>query len=150
MASALSFGVSGVSESATDIRVSVRGFEFVVDEPVDMGGTNNGPNPVEYLLGSLAGCCNVIIHVIAAERGIPINAMRISLAGNLDPAKFMGKETCNRAGFESVTAKVEIDSPASAAEIDELLVAAESRCPVADNIGNATPVTLTRVVSAAI
>jgi putative redox protein len=37
-------------------RVLVRGHELVVDQPVEAGGTDAGPTPVELFVGSLASC----------------------------------------------------------------------------------------------
>ncbi|HWW10299.1 MAG TPA: OsmC family protein [Candidatus Acidoferrales bacterium] len=37
-------------------RVSVRGHQLLVDQPVDAGGTDAGPTPVELFVASLASC----------------------------------------------------------------------------------------------
>ena len=31
---------------------------FLVDEPIEVGGANKAPSPLEYLAGSLAACGN--------------------------------------------------------------------------------------------
>lgn len=54
------FAVLAASESETKIVVEARDFEFVVDEPESLDGSNSGPNPVEYLIGAWAGCLNVV------------------------------------------------------------------------------------------
>jgi putative redox protein len=36
--------------------VQVRGHELIVDQPVDAGGTDLGPTPVELFMASLAAC----------------------------------------------------------------------------------------------
>jgi uncharacterized OsmC-like protein len=36
--------------------VQVRGHELIVDQPVDAGGTDLGPTPVELFVASLASC----------------------------------------------------------------------------------------------
>lgn len=41
------FAVSAESKNETKTVVEARDFEFVVDEPTSLGGTNDGPNPVE-------------------------------------------------------------------------------------------------------
>ena len=46
--------VTATAESPTKLAVSVRDFAFVIDEPPTYGGTDAGPNPVEYLLAALA------------------------------------------------------------------------------------------------
>lgn len=136
--------ISGVSKSPTELEVSVRQFTFSIDEPPALGGTDAGPNPVEYVLSSIAGCINVVLHAVAQEKGVEIRGLKLSVTGQLDTDRLMGKDTEKRAGFESVDLTAEVDSPASPEEIDELLAIAETRCPVADNLGNPTPVTLRR------
>ena len=84
------FGVSAQAESETETTVETRGFEFTVDEPEALGGTDEGPNPVEYLLGAWAGCLNVVAHTVAEEQDIEIRALEVDLEGGLDPKKFLG------------------------------------------------------------
>ena len=136
--------ISGVSKSPTELEVTVRQFTFSIDEPPALGGTDSGPNPVELILSSIAGCINVVLQMVAKERGVEIRGLKIAVTGQLDTDRLMGKDTDLRAGFESIELAAEVDSPASAEEIDELLRVAETRCPVADNLGNPTPVTLRR------
>ena len=136
--------VCGVSQSPTRLAVSVRDFDFVIDEPAALGGTDAGPNPVEFVLASFAGCINVVIHMVAKERGVEIRGLRVNVQGELDPSRLMNILTDHRAGFQSIEMVAEIDSDATDEEIDELLRIAETRCPVADNLGNATPISLRR------
>ncbi|WP_104171482.1 hypothetical protein [Cryobacterium sp. M23] len=46
----------------------------------------------------------------------------------------------NRAGFEGIELIAAFDRDSSTAERDEVLRLAGLRCPVSDNLGNATPV----------
>jgi uncharacterized OsmC-like protein len=62
--------VTGVSEFPIRLAVSVRDFSLIIDEPPSPGGTDEGPNPVENVLASVASCMNVVIHMIARERGV--------------------------------------------------------------------------------
>lgn len=49
------FKVSAKSENPTKTVVRARNFEMIIDEPKNMGGTDGGPNPVEYVLAALGG-----------------------------------------------------------------------------------------------
>ncbi|MCO8268096.1 OsmC family protein [Haloferax sp. AB510] len=138
----LTFAVAAEAASPTETRVSTRGFEFVVDEPESLGGANAGPNPVEYVLGALAGCLNVTAHVVAREMDLDVRDLEISIEGDLNPAKFMGKRDDGRAGYEEIRVAVTADVDADEATIDAWLTAVESRCPVSDNLTNATPLAL--------
>ncbi|MGB9957517.1 OsmC family protein [Haloferax prahovense] len=138
----LTFAVAAEAASPTETCVSTRGFEFVVDEPESLGGANAGPNPVEYVLGALAGCLNVTAHVVAREMDLDVRDLEISIEGDLNPAKFMGKRDDGRAGYEEIRVVVTADVDADEATIDAWLTAVESRCPVSDNLTNATPLAL--------
>jgi uncharacterized OsmC-like protein len=45
---------------------------FIVDEPEQLGGINEGPNPLEYLLGAVSACTSFIIGYAAKEQNFPI------------------------------------------------------------------------------
>lgn len=143
-AKSLKFTVTGNSESPSKLMMSFRGFSFAIDQPESHGGTNAGPSPVELVLSSLAGCINVVVHMVAAERNVNIRGLYLTVEGELDPSRLMGSHTDTRPGFSAIALTVEVDSDASAEEIDEILRIAEARCPVADNLNYSTPLTLRR------
>ncbi|KAB1192346.1 OsmC family peroxiredoxin [Haloferax sp. MBLA0076] len=138
----LTFDVSAQAESHTKTRISTRDFEFVVDEPATLGGTDVGPNPVEYLLGALAGCMNVTAHQVAREMDLDVRDLEINIAGDLDPAKFMGMSDDSRAGYEEIRVDISATVDASDETIQTWLSAVEERCPVSDNLTNGTPLAL--------
>ncbi|MFA6619172.1 MAG: OsmC family protein [Candidatus Neomarinimicrobiota bacterium] len=132
--------VTAYSENPTKTIVQARDFKIVIDEPENFGGTNHGPNPVEYVLSALAGCLNVVGHIVAQEMGFEVRGIKIDLEGDLDPSKFMGQDTDKRAGFEAIKVTLKPDCDADEATLAKWLDAIESRCPVSDNLSNATPV----------
>lgn len=91
--SKLNFAISGTAINATKLITRARSFSFIVDEPEALGGNDDGPNPVEYLLGSYAGCLNVVINLVAKELNITINKLLININGDIDPAKFINGST---------------------------------------------------------
>jgi uncharacterized OsmC-like protein len=136
------FTVDATGESPTKTTVFTPDFEFVVDEPPALGGENAGPSPVEYLLGALAGCLNVVGHLVAEEMGIEMGVIEMRVAGDLDPAVFQGADTDARAGYQTVRVELAPESDADQATLDEWLARVEARCPISDNVGNATPLSL--------
>ena len=138
----LKFSVKAKSENPTKTVVETRGFTVTIDEPENLGGTNHGPNPVEYILAALSGCLNVVGHIIAKEMGFEMRGMELQLEGDLDPAKFMGKQTGSRTGYQEVRVIIKPDCDADQATLQRWLQVVEERCPVSDNIANATPLTI--------
>ena len=136
----VTFKVSGQSESPARLAVQVRGFELIVDEPPGLGGDDEGPNPVEYILAGLAGCLNVMGHIIAKEMGFTIRSLTIDAAGPLNPGKLLGKQTDDRAGYKNIDVTLKVDADVDQATLDRWLATIETRCPVSDNLMNLTPV----------
>ena len=136
----LKFSVSAHSENPTKTVVEARSFKLIVDEPKNLGGTDAGPNPVEYVLAALAGCLNVVGHLVAKEMGFVLRGVKLELEGDLDPSKFMGMATQERAGYKEVRVVLNPDADADKATLDKWVAAVEKRCPVSDNITNMTPV----------
>ncbi|WP_456326251.1 OsmC family protein [Palaeococcus sp. (in: euryarchaeotes)] len=134
------FYITGKSLSDTKLLAKVRNFEMIVDEPAEIGGTDEGPNPVEYMLVALAGCLNVTIKGIASEKGINIRSLEFALEGRLNPEKFQGISKKERAGYKEIKATVYIESDTTKEKLEELLKEVEERCPVTDNLKNPTPV----------
>ena len=128
--------------SKTRADVSVRDLTFSVDEPERLGGTNTGPNAVEYVLGALAGCLHVIGHLVAREMGFEIQSMRMSIEGNLDPLAYLGKKPDIRPGFKEIRVSIDVQSTAHPDVLREWARAIEARCPVSDNLGHPTPISV--------
>lgn len=136
------FEATAVSTTETGLTVTAREFEFVVDEPQSLGGGNTGPNPVEYVLGALLGCLNVVVHLVAKEHGVTLTSFKATARGDLDPAKFLGKNMDIRAGYEAIEVTIEVEGDADSDTLDEIARISELRCPVSDNLAFETPVSI--------
>lgn len=135
--------VKATKENPTKTVVKARNFEMIIDEPANLGGTDHGANPVEYVLAALAGCLNVVGHVVAKEMGFEIKNLEIELDGELNPARFMGKSDEERAGYQAINVKMKPETDADESTLKSWIEKVESRCPVSDNLANATPVNIT-------
>ena len=60
--------------------VSVRQHELTADEPVDLGGTDTGPSPLELLAGSLASCVAITTEMYATRKGWDIGTLEVECA----------------------------------------------------------------------
>jgi len=109
------------------------------DEPPALGGDDTAANPVEQLLGALGNCLAVGYAANATVTGIELKDVRIELEGDLDLHTFLGLGDGN-AGFESITAKVSIDSDATAEQLDELHRKVVATSPVGHTLGRQVPV----------
>jgi uncharacterized OsmC-like protein len=138
----LEFKVHGRSESPARIRVAARNFQLVVDEPPQLGGTDEGANPVEFVLAALVGCLNVVAHIVAKELGFRIDSLEIESSGTLNPERLFNQPTDDRAGYKRIGVKLRVKADADEATLERWLSIVGSRCPVSDNLGNGTPLEL--------
>ncbi|GHH99400.1 OsmC family protein [Neobacillus kokaensis] len=128
---------SGKWEEGLKTSISVRNFsEFIVDEPKNLGGTDEGPNPVEYVLGALSSCTSVMIAFIAKEKNFSYQDVEFKNEGTLDLQGLMGVEGVSP-HFQTVNFDVIITTDEQDLRIEELKQEVEKRCPVYNLIKDA-------------
>ena len=119
---------------------SVREFEpSRSDEPLQLGGTDTGPNPVEQVLAALGNCLAVGYAANATAAGIEIRDISIELEGELDLHTFLGLAPGGNAGYDNIKVRVNIDSDAPAAEIAALHEKVVGTSPVGHTLSRAVP-----------
>ena len=138
----LKFRVLAHSENPTKTVVKARGFEIIIDEPESLGGTNEGANPVEFMLAAFCGCINVMGHVIAKEMEFELRSIKIKMCGNLNPQRLFGSSFEERAGYKGIDVSIAPDCDAPIEILEEWMAKIEDRCPVSDNLSNKTPINL--------
>jgi putative redox protein len=99
--------------------VQVRGHELTIDEPVQKGGEDAGPDPQELLAMSLASCTAITIELYAARKGLEIGHVEVDV--EYEPA-----ERGSATKFDLVV-RLADDLPAE--QVERLLVIA-AKCPV--------------------
>lgn len=122
------------------IESDVRGHKVVIDQPANAGGADTGPTPLELLFASLAGCIGTIGRIVAMQKRIELRGMDIKVEGDLDVDGLLGKPVDGRIGFEAITISVNVDADMSDEEKEAFLHEVDRRCPVSENLHNATPV----------
>ena len=67
--------------------VNIAGHALVVDEPVAVGGTDQGPSPYGLISAALASCTAMTLHMYAKHKQLPLTGIRV-LGTDLRPCGF--------------------------------------------------------------
>ena len=114
--------------TAVDIRAGR--FLWRSDEPKPAGGTDSGPTPYEFLLGSLAACTAMTLRLYANRRQIPLTGVEVTL--EFDRVHADDCVDCDERGdglIERVRSDVAIYGELTPAQRARLTQVAQ-RCPV--------------------
>lgn len=71
-------------ETSTKSHARSRDVAMIIDEPIERGGTNEGPMPVEMVFAGLAGCTHVISNKLAKANDVVIEDMEIDIVTTMD------------------------------------------------------------------
>ncbi|MDT2459305.1 OsmC family protein [Enterococcus avium] len=117
------------------LKCSARGFEFIIDEPENVGGTNEAMNPLEALLCSLGACKMMVVRFFYQAKQINMKSMRVEILGEIDSDRLKGKPNV-KIGFSKIITNYYIDADNTDEEIKDLVAFIETTCPVKDTIVN--------------
>jgi uncharacterized OsmC-like protein len=115
------------------VRSQIRGFTCTMDEPLELGGTDSGPNPVEMLLAALGSCQEIVYRAYAAVMGLEIDRIEVHAKGYLDLRGLLNLADVP-AGFSQVSFTTKIISDEPEGKIRELAEMVEKHCPVMDSL----------------
>jgi len=122
--------------------VRIRQFDVGVDEPPTLGGADTAPNPVEYALLALATCQEITYRLHADHLGIPLDAVSVSLEGDVDLRGFFAVDDAVRPGFREIRGTITLESRAPFEALERLKSHVDAHCPVLDLVSNPTPLVL--------
>jgi len=120
-------------------------FVFTNGEPPVLLGTNEGANPVEYLLHALAGCVTTTTVLHAAARGIRIQRLSTEIVGTLDVQGLLALDANVPAGYEAIRIAMDIEADCTERELEELLRFAQEHSPVCNTVCRPVPVRVERL-----
>jgi putative redox protein len=120
-----------VSGSATEYAqdVDIGGHRLRADEPVKMGGHDQGPNPYALLLAALGTCTSMTLGWYAREKKLPLERVTVRLKhARIHAADCADCET--KAGkLDEIQREIELEGPLDAEQRARLLAIAD-KCPV--------------------
>lgn len=105
------------------------------DEPPQLHGDNDAPNPVEFVLHGLAGCVTTTFLYYAAAQGIEIDELESTLEGDIDLRGLLGVAPV-RPGYQQIRMSFRVKSKAPRDKLDQLIRLAQSRSPVFSTVSS--------------
>lgn len=124
-----------------DMKVKVsnnRGHQITIDEPKEMGGTDQGMTPVEVTLASLAGCLSITTVFLAKKMKIEIDNLSVDLEGMLDEEAMSSADLDS--GFKEIKYNIKIKSKSPEKKVERLIKSIKDYCPVSDTLKRAIDV----------
>jgi putative redox protein len=109
---------------------SVRHHDVVVDEPIQFGGNDTAPNPVEYVLAALGASLQVTARLFAIHWSLPIHSMKTKMDGRLDIRGFFATDDTVPAGLAQLSVRLTIVSSMDDPAFDRLAEQIRRACPV--------------------
>jgi len=101
----------------------------LADEPVNLGGTDTGPNPYEFLLAALGACTSMTLRMYADRKGWPLEGIRVHLAHGKIHVKDCSDCETTEGRIDRITRNIEVAGPLDDTQRARLLEIAD-RCPV--------------------
>jgi uncharacterized OsmC-like protein len=116
-------------------------FTVDADEPPVLLGDNRAPNTAEYVLHALAACVSGTIVYHAAARGIALDGVETTIAGDLDLRGFLGLDSNVRPGYEQIQVTINVAGDFDDDQLAEI-ASLIRYSPVRDIVSNPVPVAI--------
>lgn len=113
-------------------------FTFLVDEPAERGGTDEGPNPLAYFIAGAASCLVNQYLTDAKYRGVQLDDLEMTARGHFD--RRLG------GGFTEIIYDLKLRSPSPKADIVSLSREAQEMCYAHNTLKKAGVRMITNVV----
>ena len=108
--------------------VFINGRRYIMDEPTDVGGSDTGPDPYEWLTAGLGGCTSMTLRMYATHKKWPLERVTVRL--NHDKRHVDDCETCGpQDKIDVFTREIEIAGDLNDDQVARLSEIAD-RCPV--------------------
>lgn len=92
------------------------------------------------MLAAVGTCLTIGWVTQANMKGIDYRDLKVRVHAPFDLRGYLDLDKAVRPGFSEITYRVEVDTDADEATLEEIRKAAEAGSPVTDNVLNATPV----------
>ena len=114
----------------TKVDITDTEWKIQLDEPTKDGGSNSGPNPMQFFTASIVGCQNEQAQVVAEELSLTIEQINIQIEIDLDLSGFMGTADHSNGSYKSVRLNAVVQGEATDEQVKVLGQKVDARCPI--------------------
>lgn len=75
------------STKSLQVEIEAGRHRFVADEPIEMGGADEGPTPYDYIAAALAACTSMTLKIVAHREHIPLDGVQMKVTNDRMHAK---------------------------------------------------------------
>lgn len=105
---------------------------MIVDEPIEVGGTDIAMNPLEVLLSAFGACKCVHAWALAERLGIKLQDITFELEG--ETGRFERVNNITPTGFKKIHSHITVKADNTEEEIQQFIREIETRCPVRNTL----------------
>jgi uncharacterized OsmC-like protein len=106
---------------------------WILDEPTDAGGTNEGPTPYDNLAAALGGCTAMTLHFYARREKLPLENVAVKVTHDRQHVKDCADCNSTEGYIHRFKVEIELSGPLSEEQRAKLMTIAR-RCPVAKTL----------------
>lgn len=122
-------GVTVRTEKSLYTEISANGHTLVADEPENLGGTDAGPNPYDYLVGALGACTAMTLRMYADRKGWPLESVTVRLGHEKIHARDCESCETENGKIDRIGIDIELEGDLEESQREKLLEIAD-KCPV--------------------
>jgi uncharacterized OsmC-like protein len=114
----------------TEINITDTQWILKTDEPIEDGGSNTGPNPMQLFIASLAGCQNEQAQVVAEELSLSMTQIDIKVEIDLNLSGFMGESDTSNGSYKNVRLEALVSGEVTDEQVKIMGQKVDNRCPI--------------------
>jgi len=122
-------------------------FTINCDEPYELCGSNQFPNPQETLMAALNSCMMVGYVALCALEGINLEELRIETKGDIDLRGFFGLDETVSPGYDQINYTVHIKGSGTPEQLKEIHEKVRKTSPNYFNISKPVPLNSQLIVN---
>jgi uncharacterized OsmC-like protein len=109
--------------------IETDGHKLIADEPIEAGGTDEGPTPYDLLSAALGACTTMTLHFLAKRDGIPLEGVELRIVNDRMHAQDCADCITSSGYIHRFDVELRLRGNLTAEQREKLLATAR-RCPV--------------------